>query len=335
MVKSNIFLFVVIIFSLGGCYESEPSRSEFVLNTVCTITLYDGGKPAVYREIFARLREIEDRMSVYSIGGDVNEINKSAGIKAVKVNGDVFEVIKTALRYAKLSDGAFDPTVEPLVSLWGIAGENPRVPAGEEIEEALALVNWRDIELNEENGTVFLKRSGMALDLGAIAKGYAADEAARIIRKAGVKRAIIDLGGNILTVGEKKDRSPWKIGIQDPLDSRGVYIGIVEVGEKTVVTSGVYERFFVADGIQYHHIFSPKDGCPVRNGLLSVSIIADASIDGDALSTSAFVLGYDRGRVLVESLGAEAIFVFEDQSIRLTRGVDFALDGNSYRIVSD
>jgi thiamine biosynthesis lipoprotein len=254
----------------------------------------------------------------------------------VQVHDDVFAVIERAVYYAGISDGAFDPTVGPLVSLWGIGGENPRLPGQEEIDAVLPLINWRDIELNREERTVFLKRPGMVLDLGAIAKGYAADEVAAIISKARLPRAIVDLGGNILTYGTKKDKSLWRVGIQDPAESRGAYIGIVEVGEKTVVTSGVYERYFEADGVRYHHIFSPALGYPARNDLLSVTVIAGTSIDADALSTAAFVLGYEKGRALLESLaGIEGIFVFEDQSIRITAGANFILTDERYRIVSD
>jgi thiamine biosynthesis lipoprotein len=171
----------------------------------------------------------------------------------------------------------------------------------------------------------------MALDLGGIAKGYAADKAAAIIREARLKRAIIDLGGNILTYGEKRDRSPWRVGVQDPLEDRGAYLGVVESGPQTIVTSGVYERNFEADGRQYHHIFSPFDGYPAASGLLSVTIIADTSIDADALSTAVFVLGYEKGMALIGSLeGIEGIFVFEDKSVRKTPGVDFMITDGSY-----
>ena len=336
MSKRKLFLAGFLFVSLVSCYRPVPSQSEFILNTFCTITLYDEGKSRVYREIFSRLREIENRMSVYVEGSDLDRINRAAGDKPVTVNADVFEVIEKAVRYAEISGGAFDPSVGPLVSLWDISGECPRVPAPEEIEAILPLINWRDVELNRGNRSVFLKKPGMALDLGAVAKGYAADEAAAIIKKAGIPRAVIDLGGNILTVGEKKDNSLWKIGIQNPLEGRGEYIGIVQVKEQTVVTSGVYERFFIEDGERYHHILSTADGYPVRNGLLSVSIITDRSADGDALSTSAFALGYERGRKLIESLeGAGGIFVFEDRTVRLTQGVNFDLSDNSYRIAAD
>jgi len=316
--------------------KTEPSRTEFVLGTVCSITLYDQGKAAIYRDIFYRLREIENRMSVNLPDTDVAFINASAGIAPVQVHDDVFEVVRQSLHYAELSGGAFDPTVGPLVSIWGIGGENPRVPSQAEIDAALALINWRDVELNSERSSVFLKQAGMSLDLGAIAKGYAADEAAAIIRKAGLKRAIIDLGGNIVTYGEKQDKTPWKVGLQTPLEDRGAYFGIISGPEQSTVTSGVYEKFFEVDGKRYHHIFSPFDGYPVQNSLLAVTIIAKCSIDADALSTAVFVLGYEKGRDLIESLeGTEAVFIFEDLSVRQTQKTGLALTNENFILLSD
>jgi thiamine biosynthesis lipoprotein len=256
------------------------------------------------------------------------------------VNAETIAVMERALYYAEQSDGAFDPTVGPLVKLWGIGTETPRLPSQDEIAQALSLVNWRDVSIEPESGTLFLKRPGMALDLGAIAKGYAADEVARILAKAGIPGAIIDLGGNIFAYGLKNPNepaAPWRIGVQNPLDTRGAYLGILELQNKSVVTSGVYERYADIDGILYHHILSTCDGYPVQNGLLSVTIIANSSIESDALSTTVFVLGYEQGRALVERMdGVEALFVFEDKTIRATSGAQamFTLSDDSYRFMA-
>ena len=337
MPNRRISLFCAIVLTLVSCSnKTEPSRTEFVIGTVCSVTLYDQAKPAVYRDIFARLREIESRMSVNLPDTDVVRINAAAGVAPVQVHDDVFEVIERAVHYAEISGGAFDPTVEPLVRLWGIGGDNPRVPSQAEIDAVLPMINWRDIELDRQQRSVFLKRPGMALDLGAIAKGYAADEAAAIIRKARLKRAIIDLGGNILTFGKKKDKSLWRVGLQDPVEIRGAYLGFVTGPESSVVTSGVYERFFDFEGKRYHHIFSTVNGYPTSNGLLAVTIITKYSINADALSTAVFVLGYEKGRALIESLEeTEAIFVFDDKSVRKTEGVDLRITNENYTFVPD
>lgn len=324
------------ILVLLGCAERPSVQSEFVLGTICTVNLYEKGNKKVYRAIFTRLKEIEDRMSANMEGTDVDKINKNAGIAPVVVHDDVLEVIEKAVSYAELTGGAFDPTVGPLVSLWGIGFDNPRLPGEDEIREALSLINWRDIEIDTAAKTVYLPMKGMKIDLGAIAKGYAADEAAKIIRSAKINRAIIDLGGNIMCIGSKSADTPWRVGIQNPSGMRGEYLGISEIVGKTLVTSGVYERFFEENGIRYHHLLSTKDGYPVNNGLVSVTVIADKSIDGDALSTSLFVLGFEKGYALAESRpGVDAFFVFEDFSIRGTPGAleHFTLSDGRYHIV--
>jgi len=325
-------ILTVFVF-LTACQRAEPSRAELALGTVCFVTLYDQAKNQVYEDIFSRLCEIENRMSVNLCDSDISLINAAAGLESVQVHGDVFEVIERSVHFAKLSGGAFDPTVGPLVTLWGIGEDNPRIPSQAEIDAVLPLINWQDIELDRDKRSVFLKKPGMALDLGAIAKGYAADEAVATIRKANLKRALIDFGGNIFVYGEKRNKSPWRVGIQNPLDDRGAYIGVVETREKTIVTSGVYERNFEDNGILYHHLFSPSNGYPANNGLLSVTIIGDVSMDADALSTAVFVLGYEKGLALLESFrGFEAVFVFEDKSVRKTSEVNFILTDDSYRL---
>jgi thiamine biosynthesis lipoprotein len=328
--------YLLLILILASCMRSEPSRTELALGTICTITLFDQAKDGIYKDIFNRIHEIENLMSVNIADSDVSRINEASGIAPVRVHEDVFKVIERAVYFAQASDGAFEPTVEPLVYLWDIGGDAPRIPSRIEIMITLPLVNWRDIELDAENKTVFLKRKGMGLDLGAIAKGYAADEAAAILKTRGIKRAIIDLGGNIIVCGEKKDKSPWRVGIQNPDGERGAYLGVLQIApgtERTVVTSGVNERYFIQDGKRWHHIFSPATGYPADNGLLSVTVIAANSMDADALSTAAFVLGWEKGLALLESFpGTEAVFVFEDLIVRATDGAEFILTDNSFQI---
>jgi len=326
-------LFLFFILTISSCARTESSRAEFALGTVCQITLFDRANERVYQNVFARIREIENLMSVNIPGSDVSRVNAAAGIEPVQVREDVYAVIERALYFAEISGGAFDPSVGLLVSLWGIGGDNPRVPKREEIDEALSLTNWRDIELDPVTRSVFLKRRGMALDLGAIAKGYAADEVAVIIKKSGIERAIIDLGGNIVILGENKDKRPWRVGIQNPLEKHGVYMGVLQITEQTVVTSALNERFFEEDGRRYHHILSTSDGYPAENGLLSVTIIAHNSMDADAISTTVFVLGYERGKELIESMpGTEAVFILNDSNVRITQGANFTLTDQTFSL---
>jgi len=350
-------LLIVLLMLLAGCDKAVDPQMEFALGTVCRINLHEGGTRQLYSRIFARIREVDRTMTAYpgefqyltdsgemfrnavdTLASGVVMINEKAGIEPVKVRADLLEVLEKALHYAALSDGAFDPTVGPLVQLWGIGTDAQRIPGDEEIARALALVNWRDVAIDRDAGTVFLQREGMALDLGAIAKGYAGDEAARIAREAKIKRAVFDLGGNIITLGwrEQKKSSPWRIGIQNPVSGRGSYIGVVTVHDASVVTSGVYERYFEADGKRYHHLLSTTDGYPVANGLLSVTIVTAHSIDADALSTAVFTLGFERGKALIDPIpGAEAIFVFDDHSVMMTGGLAgvFTLTDDEFKLL--
>jgi thiamine biosynthesis lipoprotein len=341
MILKNIPLVLLfpLLTGLFSCSRPDPAQAELLMGTVCGVNLYAGGVRDVYGAIFARLREIDRAMNANETEGsgesELGRINRGAGIRPVKVSGDLIAVLDRALYYAELSGGAFDPTVGPLVKLWDIGSETPRVPGAGEIKAACSLINWRDVLINREEGTVFLRKPGMALDLGAIAKGYAADEAAGLIKQAGLRRGIIDLGGNIFALGDRQGGRPWRIGVQAPDQDRGGYLGVLLVRDKSVVTSGVYERFFESGGRRYHHILSTRDGYPVENGLLSVTIVADLSIDADGLSTTVFALGYEKGRALIESVpGAEAVFVFADKSVRATAGMRefFSLDSGSYRI---
>jgi thiamine biosynthesis lipoprotein len=331
-----IILFCATCF-FSACKKVPPpdAQTEFVLGTICSVNLFEQGTQKVYQAIFTRLREIEDHFSANKAETDIDKINQHAGIAPVQVHDDVIEVVQKALYYAELTSGAFDPSVGPLVSLWGIGFDNPKVPRGDELQHALSLINWRDIIVDEHSKTVFLARKGMKIDLGAIAKGYAADEVSRIIREANINKAIIDLGGNVIVIGSKAKNTPWRVGIQNTSGIRGEYLGIMSASDKTFVTAGVYERYFEQDGNHYHHILSTEDGYPINNNLLAVTIIAKKSIDADALSTSIFALGYEKGYALANSLPeVEVLFVFNDKTLKGTPGVfkDFALTDEQFTI---
>jgi thiamine biosynthesis lipoprotein len=349
-------LFLIVCITLVGCEDQSESQLEFALGTICRVNLFEGGNKQTYSRIFARIREIDRTMTMFpgefedlisgagildrhseaaakfqsateTLVSGVVAINRNAGLEPVHIRADLIELLETALYYAELSDGAFDPTIGPLVRLWGIGTDSERVPREGEIAQALKLVNWRDLIIDRESGTAFLRREGMALDLGAIAKGYAGDEALRIAKEAKVKRAVIDLGGNIVTLGGREQKGktslPWRIGIQNPLMGRGSYIGVVPVNDMSVVTSGVYERHFESGGKSYHHLLSTANGYPVENGLLSATIVTKSSTAADALSTVAFTLGFEQGKAVIDSIpGAEAIFVFNDHSVISTSGLE-------------
>lgn len=328
---TGMIILLTLIIILGGCIKKqeinskEPlSRTEFLMDTVMTVKIYDNQSEKTLDKVFSRLKEIEDRMSATIETSDVNKINENAGIKPITVNSDTYFVIKEAKNYAELSNGAYDPTIGPLVDLWDIkSGEKEResIPTLEEIEEKKALINYKDLELLDNN-QVFLNRKNMKINLGGIVKGYAADEVRKILTENKVNAAIIDLGGNVFAHGIKADGSNWKIGVQNPLEYTGGYLGILQLKNKSIVTSGNYERFFIYNENRYHHILDAKTGYPSENELMGVTIVSDRSIDGDALSTTLFVLGLDGGMELISTIeGAEAVFITKDKSIYMTPGL--------------
>lgn len=312
-----LLIIITLIFTGCSSNKNEPiTRKEFLMDTPITLTIYDKKDEVILDKAVDRLKEIENRMSSTIENSDISMINRNAGIKPVEVHEDVYYVIKKARYFADISQGAYDPTIGPLADLWNITGtdekERDSIPTEEEIEEKKDLVNYNGIGL-VKNNMVYLKEKGMKLDLGGIAKGYAADEVKRIFEENEVENAIIDLGGNIYAMGTRNNSKPWRIGIQDPFEVSGDYMGIFNANNRSIVTSGDYERYFKHDGKKYHHIINPKTGYPSENEISGVSIVSNASIDGDALSTALFVLGVDQGMNLIDNLeDIDVIFVTKE-----------------------
>lgn len=268
-----------------------------------------------------RVMDIHSRMSAYEEESDVALINSSAGLSPQEIHPDTYALLERSLRFSELTDGAFDVTVRPLTSLWGIGKKKDYIPDKNEVAAALKLVGYRDLLLDKGRCTAFLRKPGMSVDLGGIAKGYAADEASRILREHGIESALVNLGGNIAAVGLREDGQPWQIGIQNPLSARGGSLGTLEARDKTVVTSGSNERFFVKAGVRYHHILDPRTGYPAGSGLLSVTAVCGCSADADALTTALFVSGTAGAMKLLGSSDAQAVFVTESGDIFLTEGL--------------
>lgn len=346
MRKSKITIAIIILIILStlpsGCtQESKPdplSENEFMLGTFVRISIYDHKEEETLSKVFDRLRQIENRMSINIANSDISKINENAGIKSVKVHDDVYFVLDKAKYYAKISNGAFDPTIGPLVELWGIGTEHEQIPKKEEIDNKVQKVDYNKLQLLDDN-KVFLEEKEMVLDLGGIAKGYAADEAIRILIENGVKSAIIDLGGNIFVLGSKTNKEGWRIGVQNPFKSRSLdnYVGIVQGKDMSVVTSGNYERYFEEDGVRYHHILSSKTGYPARNNVMGISVLSNNSIDGDALSTAFYVMGIEEGLKLVEELeGIEVIYITKDKKLYMSSGLIDELEdvNNKFKIAT-
>ena len=323
---------------LTGCRPSEDepiTETELLLGTTISVTVYEPAGEAV-EAVFARVQEIEEKMSTTEEDYDTTEllqVNRGADEAPVAVSEDTFSVIEAAMEYSEVTLGAFDLSIWPLVRLWGFGTADAQVPRVEAIEDAASRVDYQKVRLYPADNSVSFEMEDMGIDVGGIAKGYAADEARRILREHGVDRALLDFGGNILTIGEKPDGSPWRIGVQGPDSHRGQFLGIVETGPRAVVTSGDYERFFEVDGVRYHHLIDPSTGYPAQNGLRSVTILAEDSIDADALSTAAFVLGVEDGARLIESLPTvEGAFVTDD-TVYLTSGMKINMIDESYKVI--
>jgi len=293
-----------------------------MMGTIIQLKVYGGNAEKATEEALKRISDIENKMSVNIKTSEITKLNAKAGISGEKLSADTYSVIEKAVQYSKLTEGALDVTIEPIVKLWGIGTDKERVPSKDEINEKLKLVNYQDIILDKKNSMIKLKRTNQAIDLGAVAKGYTADELKKVLENNKISSAIINLGGNIYALGNKPDGTSWNIGIQNPLNTRGQYLGTVNITDKSVVTSGNYERYFIKDGKRYHHIFDPKTGYPSEKGLISTTIVSDKSIDGDALSTSTYVLGLEKAFKLIESMkGVDAIFITSDKKVYVTNGL--------------
>lgn len=340
IIASLLVLVILIgVYIFGKQNKKEDvSATYYYLGTVNDIKILKDNKKhseEILKKSEKILIDVHNKMSSQLSNTEVDKVNKNAGIKPVKVSEETFYVMENALKYAGLTEGVFDPSIGAISSLWNIGNEEARVPKNEEIKDNLKFVNYKNVLLNKKQNTIFLKEKGMKIDLGAIAKGYAADRIANLMKDEKISSAIINLGGNVYVVG-KKDDSNFKIGIQAPYEKKSEAIGYIKGSDISVVTSGTYERY-IKDGDKiYHHMMDPKTGYPFDNNLNSVSIISKVSMDGDALSTSTYGLGIEKGKIFIENQkNIEAIFVTKDKKIILTKGLknNFVLTDDTYEII--
>lgn len=321
--RSALLSVIAMLFILARPVQSEAadpiSRMNFFFDTVITITIFDSEDETILDDCNKLMARYESLFSRTVEGSDIWNINHSEG-KSVTVSDETADILKKALHYCELSDGAFDITIAPVVSLWDFHEDSERIiPSEESVAEAVSHVDYHIVTL--EGNTVTLSDPKGAVDLGAIAKGYISDGLRDLLLSRGVKSALIDLGGNIMSVGSKQDGSPWRIGIRKPFAGMADLIDIAQIRSGSVITSGSYERYFIVDDVLYHHILDPDTGFPVKNDLTSVSILSENGSDGDALSTTCFVLGEEKGMDLIESLdGIEALFITKDEQKKYSSG---------------
>lgn len=359
--KAGIFLILlaVLIFSVAcsngskseqttessyaqGMRKEPYMQEEFLLGTYTRIRVFDEDKEDVLQPAFDRIKELGDKITINQSGSEIDEINENAGKKPVKVSKDIYDLLKQAQDYSKESDGGFNLTIGAITQLWRIGFDDARKPAQDEIDEALKHIDYNKVKFNDDKQTVYLEDEDMIIDLGAIAKGYIADEAVKVLEDNGVKSAIVDLGGNIYVVGHSNrgENEDWNVGIQDPNDDRGSVLGTIKESDKTIVTSGIYERYLEEDGKTYHHIFDSKTGYPYDNDIASATVITDKSIDGDGLTTVIFDKGVKKGLEYIENhtpKGTSAIFVTKDDKVYMTDDIkdSFQLDEDSGYTLGD
>lgn len=303
---------------MNRLYEME----SFCMGTIINQKVYGENAKIAAIEVEDEIKRLEGLMSFFLESSEVSKLNKGAGQYEVELSDEVLFVLNKAKYYSEICQGSFDITIAPIARLWGIFTSREKIPSQEEINEALKLIGHNYLSINNDLKTSKLEKSGQCVDLGAIAKGYAADRAIEIYKQHGVESAFVNLGGNVAVLGNKPNGDSFRVGIQNPLLERGQCLGTVNAANKTVVTSGDYVRYFEKDNKKYHHILDPRTGYPAESSLISTTIVSKESIDADALSTAIFILGLEAGIKLIDSQeDMEAIFITKDKKIYVTKGL--------------
>ncbi len=313
-------------YSQGKVQEKNYlSQSEFLLNTIVTVSLYDRKEQSILDGCFDLIRRYElicsrtNPLAELAVLNNKSFLEKNPQRSTYVISTELADLIRKGLLYSRLSHGVFDISIAPVTEQWSFQTEPPKLPDKDPLQEALRLVDYKNIILSGDR--IAFARQGVRIDLGAIAKGYIADRVKEYLLNNGVRSAIINLGGNILCIGSKPDGTPFRIGIQKPQAERNETIAVMDIKDLSVVTSGVYERFFQLNGKLYHHILDPTTGYPRRSGLLAVTILSKKSVDGDGLSTTCFSLGLEEGTKLIEGLtDTYAVFLTEDGKAHYTKG---------------
>ena len=299
------------------------SRSERLMGSTITVSISHQQADQILADCFSLLRSYEHRFSANNSSSELMEVNQKAGIEPVKVHPDLFSLIALGTTHSQAQGSHLNIAIGPLVQTWRIGFSDARKPDQGEIEQALTVIDPHQICLDPNQQTVFLKRKGMKIDLGALAKGFSADLLASYLRSQGVEQALIDLGGNILTLGlNPVSHRPWRIGIQNPVEPRGHHLLALSIENKSIVTSGIYERHLEVDGQSFHHIFDSKTGYPVETDLASITIISDKSVDGEIWTTRLFGESPTSILNIVESLpGMDTLLVSQSGKIAFTSGL--------------
>jgi thiamine biosynthesis lipoprotein len=299
-------------------------KSTTLMNTLVSITVVTDSPRKAEQAIdaaFAEIERLETLLSFWTEDSEIAKIKAHAGESPVAVSPDTLEIVERSLFISEKTGGAFDPTVGPVIRLWDF--KQRKRPTDEQIAQTLPLVDYRTIETDTGKSTVFLRDARMSFDTGGIAKGFAADKAAAVLKQHGISGALISIAGDIRAFGRRANGEPWRIGIKHPRpDGRDdELIATVELEDEGVSTSGDYERFFIEDNIRYHHILDPSTGYPADRGCISVTVIAPEAVLTDGLSTGIFVMGPIEGLKLLHALGLEGLIIDSEGKRYITPGL--------------
>lgn len=308
-------LAAALLLSFCGCADNrKTTRQFFAMDTVMELTAYGPKAETALDAAEAEIYRLDGLLSVGQPGSEITKLNAGDS----DVSGETAELIAAALEQARRTEGAFDPTLYPVVEAWGFFSGDYRVPEDAELQALLTNTGWEAVQVS---GTTVALPEGFAIDLGGIGKGYASLRVKQILQERGVCSALISLGGNISALGKKPDGSPWIIAVQNPAGEG--YLGTLEIDNQCVITSGGYQRFFEENGVRYWHILDPDTGKPARSGMVSVSIVSDDDAAADALSTALFVMGPERAeRFWRENADSfEAVWQTEDGGLFVTEGL--------------
>ncbi|MEW6674731.1 MAG: FAD:protein FMN transferase [Nitrospirota bacterium] len=293
------------------------------MDTLVTISVVSNSKDGAEKAIdaaFSEIEKLEKLLNFFSPDSEVSLINRNAGISEVKVSPDTLNILDKALSVSEKTDGAFDVTIGPVITLYDF--HRKIKPEEGRIKKNLPLVNYKELIINRNKSTAFLKKRGMLIDLGGISKGYATDRAVEVLKKTGINSGLVSVAGDIKAFGLKPDGKPWNIGIRNPRakGEEDDIMATIELKDMAISTSGDYERYFKLNGKRYHHLLNPKTGCPAK-GFQSVSIITKEGVFTDAFSTGIFILGPEKGIKVLEAMGFDGIIVDSNGKIYTTPGI--------------
>ena len=308
----------------GNCLQSA-SHSLRLMGASITLMIFHENAQQLLLQSEQLLHLYKNRFSANDADSELMEINFQAGKNAVRVHPDLFELIELGKKHSIAANSHLNIAIGPLVQTWRIGFSDAKLPSKEEIQTLLQITNPEDIVLDHSKQEVYLSKVGMRIDLGALAKGYIADKLKEFLEEQGVQSGMINLGGNILTIGENPTyQRPWRIGIQNPILDRGEHVAVIAISDASVVTSGIYERQLVVDGKTYHHIFDRKTGYPMETEVASLTIVAKKSVDCEIWTTRLFGQNpYNIIEEIEQQPGLEAFVITKNQKMMYTSGIQF------------